>query len=76
MALFLSDQLNPAFMISIIHPFLQLFAHFEKRQLFPCNLNRLAGFGIPPVYPPYFLTKKEQRPRISTRSPCASASAI
>jgi integrase len=28
------------------------------------------------VYPLYFLTKNEQRPRISTRSPCASASAI
>ena len=58
MALFLSDQLNPAFMISTIHPFLQLLAHLEKRQLFPRNLNLLTGFWVSTGLGPVFFNKK------------------
>ena len=39
-------QFNPAFMISTIHPFLELLARFEKRQLLRFDLNLLAGFGV------------------------------
>jgi hypothetical protein len=58
MALFLSDQLNPAFMISTIHPFLQLLAHLKKRQLFPRDLNLLTGLWVSTGVGPVFLTKK------------------
>ena len=58
MALFLSDQLNPAFMISTIHPFLQLLAHLEKRQLLPRNLNLLTCFWVSTGVGIVFFNKK------------------
>jgi hypothetical protein len=43
---------------SPINLFFLLLAHFKKRQLLWCNLNLLAGFGIPPGISPVFLNEK------------------
>jgi hypothetical protein len=46
MTLFLSRQLNPAFMISTIFPFLEFLAYFGKGQFFRFDFNLRAGFGV------------------------------
>ena len=51
------------YLISPIHPFLELFAHLEKRQLLRCNLDLITGFGIPAgVCPVFFDEKGTQTP--------------
>ena len=45
-------------MISTIHPFLELLARFEKRQLLRFDLNLLTGFWVPAGVWPVFLNEK------------------
>jgi hypothetical protein len=46
------------FFLSIIHPVLQLFAAFEKRQFFRGHLNGLTGSGISTLVRTIFFDKK------------------
>ena len=66
-------NLKPSFTQYI---YLNSYRNAKKGNFFGLILTFSPVLGFRPVYPPYFLTKKEQRPRISTRSPLASASAI
>ena len=48
----------------------------KNGSFFGATFTNSPVLGFRPVYPPYFFTKKEQSPRISTRSTFARASAI
>jgi hypothetical protein len=52
------------------------FPALKNGSFFGLILTRSPVFGFRPVYPSYSLTKKEHNPRISTRPPLASSSAI